>query len=122
MKKIFLLILPLFVCIAILFTLQSRQFDFIEFVNVVSEWDFADSLDAFVDMRDTFNEVGNIWNSITSGEGVFDTIAHIGELFVTMLVGFGQLLLAIGYLVIDFVDNIIQIVEYLFIYEYVPLS
>lgn len=114
--------LPLFVCIAVLFALQTRQFDFIEFVNVVSEWDFADSLDAFVDMRDTFNEVGNIWNSITEGEGVFDTIALIGELFVTMLVGFGQLLLAIGYLVIDFVDNIIQIVEYLFFYEYTPLS
>ena len=122
MKKIFLLMLPLFVCIAVLFTLQTRQFDFIEFVNVVSNWDFADSLDAFVDMRDTFNEVGNIWNSITSGGGVFDTIAHIGELFVTMLVGFGQLLLAIGYLVIDFVDNIIQIVEYLFFYEYTPLN
>lgn len=122
MKKLFLLMLPLFVCIAVLFALQTRQFDFIEFVNVVSEWDFADSLDAFVDMRDTFNEVGNIWNSITEGEGVFDTIALIGELFVTMLVGFGQLLLAIGYLVIDFVDNIIQIVEYLFFYEYTPLN
>lgn len=122
MKRILFLLFPLLVAIGVLFSLQSRNFDFADMLTIFSRWSFADSLDAFVEMRDTFNEVGEIWDTIESSEGFWDTIARLGDLVVTIIKGLGQLVLSLGYLLLDFVDNILQIVEYLFFYEYVPRS
>lgn len=120
MKKIFYLLLPALVCIAILFKLQDRLFNFTEFLEVVSSWEFADSLDAFVDMANTFSEIGTIWDSIETSAGFWDTIALLGDLVVTIITGLGQLVLSLGYLLFDFVENILQIVSWLFFYEYTP--
>lgn len=120
MKRILFLLLPLLVAVAVLFSLQARSFDFGEMLYIFSNWSFADSLDAFVDMRDTFNEVGEIWESIDGTQGFWSTIADLGDLVVTIIRGLGQLILSLGYLLLDFVDNILQIVEYLFFYEYTP--
>lgn len=120
MKRILFLLLPLLVAISVLFSLQSRSFDFLDMLEVFSSWSFADSLDAFVEMRDTFNEVGEIWETIQDTEGFWDTIARLGDLIVTIIKGLGQLVLSLGYLLLDFVNNILQIVEYLFFYEYTP--
>lgn len=120
MKRVLFLLLPLLVAIGVLFSLQSRSFNFLDMLEVFSSWSFADSLDAFVEMRDTFNEVGDIWNEIQDAEGFWDTIARLGDLVVTIIKGLGQLVLSLGYLLLDFVDNILQIVEYLFFYEYTP--
>lgn len=120
MKRILFLLLPLLVAISVLFSLQSRSFDFLDMLDVFSNWSFADSLDAFVEMRDTFNEVGEIWDTIQDAEGFWDTISRLGDLVVTIIKGLGQLVLSLGYLLLDFVDNILQIVEYLFFYEYTP--
>lgn len=120
MKRILFLLLPLLVAIGVLFSLQSRNFDFADMLTIFSRWSFADSLDAFVEMRDTFNEVGEIWETIEDSQGFWDTIARLGDLVVTIIKGLGQLVLSLGYLLLDFVDNILQIVEYLFFYEYTP--
>lgn len=120
MKRILFLLLPLLVAIGVLFSLQARSFDFADMLSIFSNWSFADSLDAFVEMRDTFNQVGEIWESIEDTQGFWDTIARLGDLVVTIIKGLGQLLLSLGYLLLDFVDNILQIVEYLFFYEYTP--
>ncbi len=120
MKRILFLLLPLLVAIGVLFSLQSRSFDFADMLTIFSNWSFADSLDAFVEMRDIFNEVGEIWNTIEDTQGFWDTIARLGDLVVTVIKGLGQLVLGLGYLFLDFVNNILQIVEYLFFYEYTP--
>lgn len=122
MKRIFFMLLPILVCVALLFTIQSRNFNFIDMLQIFSTWDFADSLDSFVEMRDTFNEVGLIWEQIETTSGFWDTVALIGDLIVTIITGLGQLILSLGYLLLDFVDNILQIVEWLFFYEYSPRS
>lgn len=118
MKKLFLIALPIFICIAVLFSLQDRLFDLNVFLNVISEWDFEDSLQGFVLVRDTLEEIGEIFESFDNVNGIFDAISKVGDLIATYFKGVGQLLLSIGGVVVEFVDNVITIVTYLFNWTY----
>lgn len=118
MKRLFLIVLPMFVCIAVLFSLQDRVFVFNDFLSIISEWDFEDSLQGFVLVRDTLEEIGEIFESFDNVNGVFDAISKVGDLIATYFKGVGQLLLSIGGVVVEFVDNVITIVTYLFNWTY----
>lgn len=117
MKKLFIMIFPILVAIAVIFSIQEREYDFTYMINIFSHWDFADSLDAFILLRDAFNAVGEAWQDIGTADTLIETIMLLGELILALLGGLGHLILALGALLMDFVDNIIQIVEYLFFYN-----
>lgn len=121
MKKILIMILPMLLVIALFFHFTDREFYFNTFLNIISEWEFEDSFNAFVSMRDTFRSIGNLWRQLRYEDNIIDAIVQLARMFGYFMYGLGQLLFAVSYVLIDFVDNILMIIDWLMSYTYVPL-
>lgn len=119
MKKLFIMIFPMIVVIAVAFYFTGRNYNFNSMLNVFSQWEFENTIEAFVRVRDTFESVGNAWESIRLSNNVWDTLTHLIDLNISLITGLGRIVISLGYVLVDFVDNVILIVDYLFGYTFI---
>lgn len=113
MKKIFLLCLPLFVVIALMFFFQNREFSFFSMLEIFSNWTFDNGYAVLLETRDIFEEVSIAFESLSNSDGFFDALSNIGKMISNFFVGIGSLLKCVAFYLADLIVNIGNIVTYL---------
>ena len=113
MKKIFLLCLPLFVVVALMFYFQNRDFSFFSMLEIFSTWSFDNGYNVLLDTRDAFNDVSIAFENLSNSNGFFDALSNIGKMVSNFFVGIGTLLKCVAFYLADLVVNIGNIASYL---------
>ena len=118
MKKLFILIFPMIIVLSIAFYFTDRNFHFDSMLRVFSEWEFKNTIEAFVEVRDTFRAVGDSWESLRTSTGILTQLTNLIDLQIVLITGLGKIVLSLGYILLDFVDNVVLIIDYLFGYTF----
>lgn len=113
MKKLFLMLLPVLIVIAVFFYFTDRTFNFQVFLDVVSSWNFANSYELLIDIRDEFAhsldilETGRNHNSMGI---VNDGILSLLKNMITLPIA--SLRVAVSY-VLELIGNVGNVLGYL---------
>lgn len=114
MKSLFYLLLPMFVLIALLFSFQNRDFNFISMLSVFSNWTFDNGYQMLLNVRDTFVLVSDNFQSISNSSSFFESISALGLTIANFFVGIGQLFGVVAAYFIDLVTNVGNVLGYFF--------
>lgn len=119
MKKIFWLLLPAFIIIAVLFAVQDREFSSKVLLETIKDWRFDNGIDWLENTTKTFNKVANMFSGIKYNGNVFKLFIDVGKAqfqgLVNLITGTGQLIYTIGIFLYDLLHNVKTITDYLFI-------
>ena len=113
MKKIFLLCLPLFVVVALMFYFQSREFSFFSMLEIFSNWSFDNGYAVLLETKEAFDNVSNSFENLSNSNSFFSALSNVGKMISNFFVGIGTLLKCVAYYLADLVVNIGNIVSYL---------
>ena len=113
MKKIFLLCLPLFIVVALMFYFQEREFSFFSMLEIFSNWSFDNGYNVLLETKNSFNDVSIAFENLANSDGFFDALSNIGKMISNFFVGIGNLLKCVAFYLADLIVNIGNIVTYL---------
>lgn len=117
MKKLFIIIIPLTITIAVLFALQSRKYDLISMLNTFSNWKFDTFLDALKEFAEKVASISNNWTNISYSwnivENIFKIVRAIGSTIVDLFSSVVLIFNFIGRFLIDLFNNVTNIFNYL---------
>ena len=114
MKKLFILLLPVFVTIAIVFSLRSKEFTFVSFLQFISTLRFDNAFETLLKVGESLNEVITRFKSLSNSSNPLDFIKNIFLSIVNLIKGLALLVQSLFYIVADLINNITSIYSYLF--------
>lgn len=114
MKKILLMLMPLFVVIALMFYYQNREFSFNAMLEVFSSWRFDNGWELLQSTADTFGNVSTAFEDLSNSDSFFEALKNIGKMISNFFVGIGSLIACIGFYLYDLVLNMGNVLSWLF--------
>lgn len=115
MKKVILITLPLIVVIALIFSIQNRNFTATGFINYLSTIRFNNFGEQLRSTSETLNEVGEQFRSAYASDNPLSFLYHTMMGLINWVIGVGKITFSIGALLRDLVENISSITHYLLI-------
>jgi len=114
MKKILLLLLPMFTILALVFTIRDKEISWVSFLNFIQDLRFDNAVASVNTALADLQSAAKTFGSIANSGGILQVVKSIATGMSKLIVGSFHMVKAVIDLFIDIGNNLFKITDFLF--------